>query len=64
MFGDKTAAAANRVTLETKPGGRDFDLARALVTLSAGSQEQQKLWDVMDQACLDLSDLVGRPGEI
>ena len=64
MFGDKTAAAANRVTLETKPGGRDFDLARALVTLSAGSQEQQKLWDVVDQACLDLSDLVGRPGEI
>ena len=41
MFGDKTAAAANRVTLETKPGGRDFDLARALVTLSAGSQEQR-----------------------
>jgi hypothetical protein len=30
MFGDKTAAAANRVTLERKPGGRDFDLARAL----------------------------------
>jgi GMC oxidoreductase len=32
--------------------------------LSAGSQEQQKLLDVMDQTCLDLSDLVGRPGEI
>jgi hypothetical protein len=66
MFGDKTPAAANRITLEQRAGGRDFDQRRAVVNLTAGppGSEQQNLWDVMDLACIELAGLVGKEGEI
>lgn len=66
MFGDKTAAAPNRITLDETPAGRDFDQPRAVVRLSAGAadSDQQKLWDVMDLACLELAGMVGKDGEV
>lgn len=66
MFGDKTDTAANRITLDKASEGQNFHQPRAVVNLSAGpaGSDEQKLWDAMDLACLDLAGMVGNEGEV